>query len=508
MLKAVAAGSGSGGTGELVASVQAATTGVLANTPTYDNGSSGVGATLTAGSNGALPAQDGITLVVADRLLVKNQAAALQNGVYTVTVVGTAGTPYVLTRATDFNSSANITYGTIVPIDAGTTLAGTAWMLTGSGAITVGVTSLNFTQINFTANVVTAAAVMTANQLVVGDDGARGIKTANATITGAYTFSGSLTLSAALTYGGVTLSNAVTGTGNMVLATSPTLTTPVLGVASSTSMEHSGTGGAGFAGFVAQSSAPSAPAGGFRAYADATGRFSWIRQSDGFTRTWDATLTESRVYTLPDASAIIAGSNIAQSWSGNQTNMVLVTPTLGVAAGTSLTLSATAQAMDIGAADTPTYIRVAGQRSFVGYDGGQAVLQGGSGKGVVLRVNSNTVGGGTAALSFDSSGVGTFSSGFSTPGSTTYTAAASGPTLKQGANGRVGTFVANGVTPVTVNNTSIAISDAIVISLNTVGGTVGAVPAIQTITAATGFTVAGTALDTSTYNYAIIKNAA
>lgn len=89
-----------------------------------------------------------------------------------------------------------------------------------------------------------------------------------------------------------------------------------------------------------------------------------------------------------------------------------------------------------------------------------------------------------------------------------FTAATAGPILKQGANGRVGTFVCNGVTPVTVTNTSIAVTDAIIISLNTVGGTVGAVPAVKTITASTGFTVAGTAADTSTYNYAIIKNAA
>lgn len=77
--------------------------------------------------------------------------------------------------------------------------------------------------------------------------------------------------------------------------------------------------------------------------------------------------------------------------------------------------------------------------------------------------------------------------------------------LKRATNGASGTFVCNGSTPVTVANTSIAITDTIVISLNTVGGTVGAVPAIKTITADTGFTVAGTASDTSTYNYAIIK---
>lgn len=93
-------------------------------------------------------------------------------------------------------------------------------------------------------------------------------------------------------------------------------------------------------------------------------------------------------------------------------------------------------------------------------------------------------------------------------GALTFSTAASGPILKQGANGRCGTFVLNGSTPVTVSNSSIAISDAIIISLNTVGGVVGVPPSVATITAATGFTVAGTAADTSTYNYAIIKNAA
>lgn len=93
-------------------------------------------------------------------------------------------------------------------------------------------------------------------------------------------------------------------------------------------------------------------------------------------------------------------------------------------------------------------------------------------------------------------------------GAETFATATSGPVLKRGANGRVGTFVLNGVTPVSVSNSSIAITDAIIFSLNTVGGTVGAYPAIQTITANTGFTVAGTVGDTSTYNYAIIKNAA
>lgn len=84
--------------------------------------------------------------------------------------------------------------------------------------------------------------------------------------------------------------------------------------------------------------------------------------------------------------------------------------------------------------------------------------------------------------------------------------------LKQGANGTCGTFVCNGATPVTVSNTNIAITDTIIISLNTAGGTVGGAakvtPMVTAITAATSFQTTGQATDTSTYNYAIIKNAA
>ena len=93
-------------------------------------------------------------------------------------------------------------------------------------------------------------------------------------------------------------------------------------------------------------------------------------------------------------------------------------------------------------------------------------------------------------------------------GSITFSVASAGITLKQGANGRVGTFTANGATPVSVANSSIAISDAIVISLNTVGGTVGVQPHVATITAGVGFDVVCTAGDSSIYNYCVIKNAA
>ena len=87
------------------------------------------------------------------------------------------------------------------------------------------------------------------------------------------------------------------------------------GSTTQTSITISGTGGAGFISLPAQASTPAAPSSGFAIFADSTGRFSWRRASDGFVRTWDATLTANRVYTLPDATTTIAGLAVAQTFS-------------------------------------------------------------------------------------------------------------------------------------------------------------------------------------------------
>ena len=71
--------------------------------------------------------------------------------------------------------------------------------------------------------------------------------------------------------------------------------------------------------------------------------------------------------------------------------------------------------------------------------------------------------------------------------------------------GSSGTFTANGAPPVTVADTAVTANSLIIFTLKTVGGTVGAYPAVKTITAGTGFTVAATASDTSVYNYRIIS---
>jgi len=129
-------------------SVRLATTAAL-STNTYNNGSSGVGATLTANANGALSI-DGVTAVVGNRVLVKNEAASANNGIYTVTQVGDGSTPYILTRATDFDSSGTgvdqIDAGDFFIVTAGTTQSNTSWVQQTPLPITVGTTGLVFTQ--------------------------------------------------------------------------------------------------------------------------------------------------------------------------------------------------------------------------------------------------------------------------------------------------------------------------------------------------------------------------
>lgn len=78
------------------------------------------------------------------------------------------------------------------------------------------------------------------------------------------------------------------------------------------------------------------------------------------------------------------------------------------------------------------------------------------------------------------------------------------PTLNPDGSSTDGTFTANGVTAVTVADTSLTAYHSIIFTLVTVGGTVGAYPSVKTRTNGTGFTVACTASDTSVYSYRFI----
>lgn len=126
-------------------SVKAATTAALPAV-TYANGTAGVGATLTATANGALAAQDGITMAQDDRFLVKNQAAPAQNGIYIVTQLGTGALPFILTRAIDGDNAAKIADCRVL-VDQGTAQGDTEWGCTATSP-TIGTTALPWKRTN------------------------------------------------------------------------------------------------------------------------------------------------------------------------------------------------------------------------------------------------------------------------------------------------------------------------------------------------------------------------
>ena len=95
---------------------------------TYSNGTAGVGATLTnAGANAAF-ATDGVSPSINARILVRLQTAQAENGIYVLSTVGDGSTPWVLTRATDFDTAAEMSGGDFTFVDNGTTLANTGWV--------------------------------------------------------------------------------------------------------------------------------------------------------------------------------------------------------------------------------------------------------------------------------------------------------------------------------------------------------------------------------------------
>lgn len=99
-------------------------------TVTYSNGAAGVGATLTNATTMAAISLDGVNPTVGQRVLIKNQSSTFQNGIYTVTTVGSGAANWVLTRATDFDSPAEIQPGALTILTGGTTQANSSWVET------------------------------------------------------------------------------------------------------------------------------------------------------------------------------------------------------------------------------------------------------------------------------------------------------------------------------------------------------------------------------------------
>ena len=146
-------------------SVTVATTANLS--ATYNN----VGGTLTnSGSNAALQL-DGITVSSADRVLVKDQSTAAENGIYVVTTVGDGSTAWVLTRAEDANLSAEMTGGVFTFVEQGTIGAENGYVFTHNGAPTLGTTALTVSQFSGAGQIVAGDALSkSGNRIDLNDD--------------------------------------------------------------------------------------------------------------------------------------------------------------------------------------------------------------------------------------------------------------------------------------------------------------------------------------------------
>lgn len=292
--------------------VKYATTAALAAS-TYSNGSSGVGATLTEVGLGALVV-DGSTPSIGDRILIKNQASTFQNGIYTVTVVGSAGAAFVLTRGTDFDQTTDINSGDSVFVTAGTAYTSTTWAVNSASNPVLGTDAITFAQ-TAGQGTVTAGNGITVTGLSVAIDTAVTVdKTTAQTLTNKTLTSPNINEAVALTTTAtklnyLTSAGGTTGTTstNIVFSTSPSLTTPTIGVATATSINKM---------------AITAPA-----------TSSTLAVADGKTLTASNTLTlagtDSTTMTFPTTSATIARTDAANTFAGIQTITNITLPDQG-----------------------------------------------------------------------------------------------------------------------------------------------------------------------------------
>ena len=188
-------------------------------TATYSNGTAGVGATLTNSGVQAAFVIDGYTASISDRILIKDQTTGAQNGIYTVTTLGTILTNWVLTRATDFDATGSgpnfIETGASTFVTNGTVNASTGYVLTTTGTITVGTTSLTFAQTSSSSSVTVTSPLLKTGSVI-------SLQTVPTTLGG--------TGLATLTAYNVLLGN---GTGNVAFAAPGTTGYPLLSAGAS-----------------------------------------------------------------------------------------------------------------------------------------------------------------------------------------------------------------------------------------------------------------------------------
>jgi hypothetical protein len=118
-------------------------------TSAYNNGSSGLGADLTNNGSQSSLVIDGYSTKLYDRVLVKDQALANQNGIYVVNTVGSVSTNWVLIRASDYDQVGDVGSGDYIFITNGNINGNTSWVqTTATAGIVIGTTPLVFSQVS------------------------------------------------------------------------------------------------------------------------------------------------------------------------------------------------------------------------------------------------------------------------------------------------------------------------------------------------------------------------
>ena len=199
-------------------SAKLATTAAL-SACTYNNGNG----TLTADANGALSV-DGVAVAVNDRILVKNQASAVQNGLYKVTATGSGGAAFVLTRTPDADAASEITGGAFVFVESGTANADNGYVFTHDGTPTLGSTNITVSQFSGAGQISAGdALIKSGNTLdVVADDSTLEISSDAVQIKTTYPGQTSITTLGTIatgTWNGTAIGNIYGGTGQTTYTT-------------------------------------------------------------------------------------------------------------------------------------------------------------------------------------------------------------------------------------------------------------------------------------------------
>ena len=219
---------------------------------TYTQVGGGIGDTFTVTATGAFTL-DGVAInTIGQRILIKDQTSGQQNGVYFASVVGATLVSPVFTRALDYDVPANVNNTGSIPVQSGTVNALTSWLLT-SQVTSIGSSGSVLTYAEFSAN---PTATQSANTVYAGPTSGAAASPTFRSLVGA-----DLPLPTASTLGGVkslaastnkfltsigtdglpvsaqpsaaNLSDGTTGSGTVVLSTSPTLSNPIVGTQSS-----------------------------------------------------------------------------------------------------------------------------------------------------------------------------------------------------------------------------------------------------------------------------------